>query len=183
MNGGTKPVTASDQERGLYVLQIIGGHVSEIAAAVLSLTGTPERIEVAREESNGPNYVPAAGDWDWTLRGLQQRTLAVASIRTSKPGIRSALVMAPNIFGGPLSQWMGSVDFTVPAQDWRRLWSTVLGQEGVVAASLSLDDGIELSDEQLSVDTFPWQESRLVIAGVRAANGAWVTRENPKPAW
>jgi hypothetical protein len=183
MNGATESVTGSDQDRGLYVLQIIGGELAETAEAVLSLIGIPDRIEVARNESSGPNYVPADGDWDWTFRHLQDGTLAAAILRTSTPGIRLALLTAPNIFGGHLSHWVGTIDFTAPAQNWRSVWSTALHHERLVAASLSLDDGIDLSDDQLSVDKFPWQESRLVIAGVRAANGAWVTRENPKPAW
>jgi hypothetical protein len=183
MNDPTQPSTASDEERGLYVLQIIGDDLSEVAEGVRSLIGTPERIEVAPNESSGPNYVPTAEDWDSSLRRLREGTLAAAIIRTSTPGIRFGLVTAPNVFGGRLSQWVGTVDFAAPAQDWRTVWSTVLRDERLLAASLSLDDGIELSDEQLSVDRFPWEESRLVVAAVRGADGTWMTRENPKPSW
>lgn len=168
---------------GLYVLQVIADDLSGIIESVLPLVGVPERIEVAPNELGGPNYVPAAGDLDWTLHSLQDGTLAAASLRTSTSGIRSVLLMAPNPFGHGLSRWMGSIDFTTPAQHWRDLWSEVLSRGTLMAASLSLDDGIELSDDQLSVDTFPWEESRLVIAAVRAPNGAWVTRENPNPSW
>lgn len=183
MNERTEPSTGVDQERGLYVLQIIGGDLSEIAETMLSLIGTPEQIEVARNESSGPSYVPAAKDLEGTLRSLQDGTVGAAILRTSTPGFRLALLTAPNVFRGLLSQWVGTLDFTTPAQDWRKVWSTALRHDGLRAASLSLDDGIELSNEQLSVDTFPWQESRLVIAAVRAADGAWVTRENPNPSW
>jgi hypothetical protein len=183
MTARVEPVTRTDEGGGLYVLQVIGEDLAGITESVLPLVGAPERIDIALNESSGPNYVPAAGDLDATLRSLKDGTLAVASLRTSKPGIRSALLMAPNIFDGRLSRWMGSVDFTAPAQNWRSVWATVFRHERLLAASLSLDDGIELSDEQLSVDAFPWQESRLVIAAVRAADGAWVTRENPNPSW
>lgn len=183
MSGRTESVARIGEGLGLYVLQVIGDDLSGITESVLPLIGTPERIEVARNEASGPNYVPAAGDLDWTLRSLQDGTLAVASVRTSTPGIRFALLSAPNIFGGRLSHWLGTIDFTAPAQNWRSVWSTALLHERLVAASLSLDDGIGVSDDQLSVDNFPWEEPRLVIAGVRAANGVWVTRENPTPSW
>jgi hypothetical protein len=183
MSARVEPVSSTDQSGGLYVLQVIGEDLSGITESVLPLIGTPERIEVALNEPSGPNYVVAAGDLDATLRSLEDGTLAVASLRTSKPGIRSAVLMAPNIFGAQFARWMGSIDFTAAARDWRGIWSTALRHERLLAASLSLDDGIELSDEQLSVDKFPWQESRLVIAAVRAGDGAWVTRENPNPSW
>jgi len=183
MSAMVESVTRADEDGGLYVLQVIGEDLSAITESVFPLIGVAERIEVAVNDPSGPNYVAAAGDLDATLRSLQDGTIAVASLRTSKPGIRSALLMAPNIFGGRLARWMGSIDFTAPAQNWRSVWSTALSHERLAAASLSLDDGIELSDEQLSIDRFPWQESRLLIAGVRAADGAWVIRENPNPSW
>ncbi len=183
MSARVERVTSAHKNGGLYVLQVIGEDLSGITESVLSLIGAPERIEVALNDPSGPNYVVAAGDLDATLRSLQDGTLAVASLRTSKPGIRSALLMAPNTFGTRLARWMGSIDFTAPAQDWRSIWATALRHERLLVASLSLDDGIELNDQQLSVDSFPWQESRLVIAAVRAADGAWVTRENPNPSW
>ena len=183
MSARVEPLTRTDEGEVLYVLQVVGRDVSGITEFMLPLIGMPERIEIALNEPSGPNYVPAAGDLDSTLRSLQDGTLAAAILRTSTPGVRLAVLSAPNVFGGRLSQWVGPIDFTAPAQNWRPIWSTALRHERVLAASLSLDDGIELSDEQLSVDKFPWQESRLVIAAVRAANGAWVTRENQNPSW
>src|SRR5690348_3317670 len=95
---------SADGHAALYVLQVIGEDLAGITESVLPLIGALESIEVALNEASGPNYV-AAGDLDAALRSLQDGTLAVVSLRTSKPGIRTTLLMAPNIFGARLGRW------------------------------------------------------------------------------
>jgi hypothetical protein len=179
----TAAQSGTSEAGGFYVLQVIAEDLSAITESVFPMIGVPERIEVAVNEPDGPNYVSAPADLDATLRSLQDLTIAVVSLQTSTPGIQNVLLMAPNILGGRLSRWMGSIDFTTPAQNWGSVWSIAIRNTPLVAASVSLDDGIELSDEQLTYEKFPWQEPRLVIGAVRAANGEWITRENPNARW
>lgn len=165
----------------LYVLQIVAAQLSVLVPTVRSIVGKHRSIEVARNDKNGPNYEREAGDLELALDRLQTGELAVVVLRISQRGFRSALLMAPSIFGGRLSQWMAAIEFT--AEDWRPIWDAALSERRASLVCLSIDDDLDLSDDEVSVQTFPWNESRLVAAAVRDAKGEWVVHENPSPSW
>ncbi|HEY0875845.1 MAG TPA: hypothetical protein VGD94_20385 [Vicinamibacterales bacterium] len=88
----------------------------------------------------------------------------------------------PNAFGDNLSCWMASVDIDTTTA-WNNFWTIALRSPEVHLVCVCIDDSIELSDETLSVETFPWNERRLIFAAVRMNDGEWETRENPWPSW
>jgi hypothetical protein len=181
MNDRAPDKNGADGGAELYVLQAIADDLPTLAESVMPLIGVPERIDVAANDAVGPSYVRADGDLNWVLACLEDGTLGVAALRTPTNGIRLLLLTAPCVFGGELSQWVATLEFS--AQGWRSVWNEATRHPRLRAATLTLDDSLDLRDEHLSVDTFPWEDSRIVIAGVRSSNGSWITRENANPSW
>ena len=165
----------------LYTLQIIGPELADVANVSLRLIGTPSSIEVAGPELDGPSFVNTTADVKSILRSLRDGRSGAAIFRSSRSDVRFAIVFAPNAFGDSVSRWRATIDLRV--SDWRSIWSVVVREPWLQVGCICIDDGIELSDARLSVVTFPWGETRLVVAAVRAADGALVIRENPTPSW
>jgi hypothetical protein len=181
MTGPIETSTPRATGPALYVLQMLATELSALVRTVRSVVGEHRAIEVARNDTDGPNYEPASSDLDATLNGLKTGELAVVVLRTSQRGFRSVLFIAPNIFGGRLSQWMAAIEFST--ENWRPIWEAALSERGLAVVCLTLDEALDVSDDNLSVQTFPWNESRLVAAALRDATGDWVVRENPRPSW
>lgn len=165
----------------LYVLQIVGNDASEIAEQVLAITGPPKGVRVAVNDAVGPNFVDAITDWRSTIRELSDGTAAAALARPSNSGVRSAILLAPCTYGARLSHWLATIE--CENIDWRNVWSSLSVKDSTLARILCIDDGLELSDDLLSVTQFPWGESRIVIAAIRREDGTWVVRENASPRW
>jgi hypothetical protein len=162
-----------------YVLQLVADKLPILSNVVIGIVGRPDIIESARNEPTGPDFSPGS-TLKQALQGLQDGSLGAVVLRARQSPIEFALISAPNAYGGELSRWLATVDFRT--DDWRQVWNNITGAGELRAAYVSLDEAIDLTDEALTVETFPWHESRLVVGAVRGPDDGWVVRENPVPS-
>ena len=109
------------------------------------------------------------------VEGLRDRSLASASWREVKSGVRYVLIYCPNFADNDLHLWLCTVEYT--GEEWKSLWGELGRYPDLRFACVSQDEGIVISDDQLSPETFPWSEPSLLAAAVRSEFGSWVTRE------
>jgi len=75
---------------------------------------------------------------------------------------------------------MGTIEWL--EDKWQWLWDFLLNQAGLRFACLGFEEGVELEDAKLTVETFPWHEWPTVVGALRldpAASGDWIIRSNP----
>ena len=159
-----------------YVFEFGGADLAAVADALTSWLGIPASIEVAKEQPGGPDYQPTSDGLPNVLDRLRTRALSSAILRSGKPDLRYGLILAPHFNGQPLSQWMGTLEST--DSDWKPMWDTVLKNDRLQFASLGFEEGVDLTDDHLTVDTFPWNEWPMVIGALRDADGKWIIRES-----
>jgi hypothetical protein len=92
-----------------------------------------------------------------------------------KSGVRYVLLYCPHFAASNLSLWLCTVEYT--DETWKAFWSELGANVAVRFACVSQEEGLLISDEQLSPDTFPWSDPSLLAAAVRSDSGAWVSRE------
>lgn len=135
--------------------------------AMISFMGQPRSMEVVpAAEGNVLKYESANEPFATVADKLRTGALSSVIVRTDVPGIRYGLIMAPRFNGTDLSVWMGTIELATP--DWKPLWTFLLSREGLRFVCLGSEEGVELTDTQLSIDTFPWTEWPLVIGALRA---------------
>jgi hypothetical protein len=94
--------------------------------------------------------------------------------------IRYALVLAPFVDGPKRSFYLGTIEDT--GKDYQSIWEVLLDTPGLTVACLGYDEGVELEDSHLTVETFPWSEWPLAIGALRdlPESESWTTREGPE---
>lgn len=110
---------------------------------------------------------------------LHQGTIQSLVLRPSLPEIRYILLLPPR---PSLSLWMGTIEYIGADPDW--IWQRLLSFKGLFFVCLGRDEGVELQDEDLSVEGFPWGEWPLVLGAVRKASEPeqWVIGTGPEHA-
>ena len=71
---------------------------------------------------------------------------------------------------------MGTIEYT--RYNYLHIWDGLLDVDGLQIACLGSEEGIEFSVNQLTAETFPWQDRCLVIGAVRSPAG-WVLKRGP----
>jgi hypothetical protein len=71
---------------------------------------------------------------------------------------------------------MGTVEVTGP--NWKDIWNLLLAKSDLRFVCVGMEEGIELTDEVLSPETFPWNAWPAVISALRSNDGTWVVKEN-----
>jgi hypothetical protein len=99
----------------------------------------------------------------------------VTSIQMRRLG-RTFLVALyrPGFLGEPFEQWR--CVFEGAKDEMNQIYGGLQARDGITFVSLSLGDAPELNAREVSVDSFPWNDWRLVRAAVRGADGDWVER-------
>jgi hypothetical protein len=107
----------------------------------------------------------------------------VISRQRSGVSIRIALVLAPFFDGSRLSVYRGIIEYT--EIEFEPIWNLLLETPGLTYACLGFEEGVELEDSQLTLDTFPWRQAPLVIGALRdpADPTKWIIREGPEMHW
>lgn len=145
--------------------------------AMTSLIGTPIAIET-EFRSGGGETCPATED---TIEALSRKFAAgqIASVtfRTKSEGVRYGLILQPRYSGQNLSMWMGTIELTT--EDWRRYWDALLRFDALAFVCVGDEEGVELTDDNLAVASFPWNEWPMLAGALRIGEGStgWVIRE------
>jgi hypothetical protein len=150
--------------------------------ALLSVIGTPTTIEI-EYPSNERQSCPATKEFMEIVSGkLTDGRLVSVTIRTDCEDIRYGLISRPDSGGYFRSMWMGTVEVTT--EDWRRYWDALLRFESLAFVCVGDEEGVELTDENLTVDSFPWDEWPILVGALRAGDGetGWVVRERKPPS-
>ena len=93
--------------------------------------------------------------------------------------VRYALVTAPFFDGQPRSLYLGTIEYI--GSDYKPIWNTLLATSGLKVVCLGYDEGLELEDDKLTMETFPWDEWPLAIGALWNADlNAWNVREGPE---
>jgi hypothetical protein len=112
---------------------------------------------------------------------LGKGEISAFSVRPREGLIRYALALVPFFQGDPLSFYLGTIEYT--GRDFEWIWDLLLATPGLTVACLGFEEGVELSDATLAVETFPWAEWPLVVGALRDDSGSWVIREGPEMRW
>jgi hypothetical protein len=104
------------------------------------------------------------------------------SMRPSNGNIRYGLVNGPFFAGWPRGGWFGTVEYL--DDNYEPLWRALLSNAGLRVVSIGLDEGVgglssPLTDEMMSVDTFPWSDRYLIMGAIRTGEG-WAIRKGPR---
>jgi hypothetical protein len=98
--------------------------------------------------------------------------------------IRYVLVTRPFFDGQQRSLFLGTIEHI--GNDYRPLWNMLLEVPGLSVVCVGFEEGLELEDKVLSVESFPWNEWPLVIGALRLDQtgvGPWEIREGPEMKW
>jgi hypothetical protein len=99
------------------------------------------------------------------LDDLEAGIAASAIIRNGDPRIRYALITSPKTHAPQLTSWMGTIE--IGAEDWRFIWDLLLSRTELNFVCACAEEGVELGDEQISPEAFPWAADQLLAGAVR----------------
>lgn len=147
-----------------FVVEFGAEQLRFVLEAIKSTVSEPFRMSVDAADSQ-MFYTGTSKNLDEVAVALQERTVASVCIRTGDPRIRYALITSPMVHVPPLGLWMGTVE--VQVDDWSFVWDALVRQAGLRFVSVGLEEGLELSDDLITIETFPWHEQRLLAGAVR----------------
>lgn len=157
-----------------YVIEFGAETVRAIAEAITRVLLAPYDISVD-EPQRECNYVSVDKPLSLVIDDLEKGAVASAIIRGRDERIRYALITRPRFNKSKLSKWMGTIEVTF--EDWSFAWESLLEQNDLLFVCVGEEEGVELSDEQLGPDAFPWTQWPLLIGAIRSrADRQWVTR-------
>jgi hypothetical protein len=78
---------------------------------------------------------------------------------------------------------MGTIEYL--GDEYEALWNLILATRGLSFVCLGFEEGVEVDDSILSVESFPWDQWPLVIGAIRDKAGSqpWQTRPDPEMKW
>ncbi|HTQ58826.1 MAG TPA: hypothetical protein VMI32_01275 [Candidatus Solibacter sp.] len=129
--------------------------------------------------ASGTEYVPTNDTLESAETKLAKGDISAFSLHPREGMVRYALILKPYFDGQSLSLYLGTVEYT--GRNYEPIWDSLLATQGLAFVCLGLEEGIELTDDQLTLETFPWTSWSLVIAALRDPPGSatWTTREGP----
>jgi len=97
--------------------------------------------------------------------------------------VRYALAICPFFDGQPRSIFLETIEYL--GKGYKPLWNLVLSVPGLSCACVGFEEGVEIEDDKLSVESFPWNQWPLVIGALRDPSGwqPWVIRQGPEMPW
>jgi hypothetical protein len=164
---------------GQFVLEIGSTSLESLRTIVeRNLTEQSSLHVLAWEHRESMTYTPSAIPLSDVIQGLAAQSFASAMWRDIGGAIRYMLLYCPHFSNSNLGLWVCTVEYTTEA--WTVSWDELGTDINLRFACVSQDEGLILSDDQLSPDTFPWSDRALLAAAVRSASGEWVSREAAK---
>ena len=88
-------------------------------------------------------------------------------------------MLPPNFHGSGLSLWMGTLEWT--DSGWKEAWERLLKRQDLRFIAVGLEEGVVVSNDLLSVRTFPWDRPPAMISALRLGAGdsaRWEVRSN-----
>ncbi len=150
-----------------------GSHDAGILCqAVASLQAANPKIDVLKTERAG-DYVESNESLPTALKIFALGGTRSLLIRYDDPQWKWTLLFAPKAPGSELSLWNGSSEFR--GTSWKEIVS-YLKQRELHFVAVSEGEPLDLEDHHLSVDTFPWEAPRLVVAAVANDVGEYEER-------
>ncbi|WP_035352972.1 hypothetical protein [Edaphobacter aggregans] len=98
--------------------------------------------------------------------------VACSIVMFSTGEIRYGLITCPHFNGQNLSRWMGTIE--ISSLDWQTIWEQILASPNLELACAAVDEGIELTDETIAQDSFPWSDPSLLAGAIRSVDGTWI---------
>jgi len=157
-----------------YVIEFGGEQLRFIGAAIEASLAQPHNLAI--DSTQDPmSYAATGRSLSEVLNDLETGTAASAIIRNGDSRIRYALISSPKLHA-TRSWWMGTIEIAV--ENWRFAWDLLLRQAGLTFVCVGAEEGVELGDEQVSLETFQWADFHLLVGAVRTdAQSDWVIRE------
>ncbi len=159
-----------------HVIEFGSDNLDPVIDCILAGVGLPTSIEVSSTDLGGPAYRRVNTGIESAANGLRMGALGSMVLRFQVPDVRYALVTAPHFLGQQLSAWMGTVEVTGP--NWKDIWNLLLAKSDLRFVCVGMEEGIELTDEVLNPESFPWNAWPAVISALRCNDGTWVIKEN-----
>lgn len=161
---------------GQFVIEFGAPMLSPVLQAVMTLIERAEQLDMSLPSGGGVT-IPAT---DHAVEGLSSEfadhRINSVTFRTNTAGVRYGLIVEPQFDGQKLSMWMGTVEIT--SDEWRGYWSRVLQCKGLFFACIGEEEGVEITDDMLAVDSFPWEKWPLLAAALRSdEHEDWFVRE------
>ena len=147
-----------------FVIEFGSERVRPIVAGIALCVPSPHNISVD-EAGSELHYFASEGGLTQVVADLEAGTAASAVIRCPDERIRYALICSPRHNNSGLSKWMGTIEVT--AEDWSFVWDALLATPDLLFVCVGDPEGVELSNDQISVDAFPWKQWPLLIGAVR----------------
>ena len=152
--------------------------------AMLLLIEQPSVLEIELRSGGGMRSPATIASLEAIPQQFAAREIALVTFRTEIDKIRYGLILEPRFKGQDLTMWMGTIELTTT--EWRPYWDRLLQFDGLAFVCVGDEEGVELSDQDLSVASFPWDEWPLLAAALRGsdAQGAeWVIRQRAGTSW
>jgi hypothetical protein len=164
------------------VYEFGASEIEPIVAAIRRSMGSAQ-YSIRCMPSDSDSYEPTEDSLSSVTAKLEEGALASFSLHPNTGLIRYALVTCPFFAGQQRSIYLGTIEYL--GDDYKPLWNLILGVAGLSMACLGFEEGVELDDNALSVDTFPWNQWPLVIGALRDPCGLqqWTIRQGPEIRW
>lgn len=156
------------------VIEFGAPSLGPIMDAMLSVIGSPSAIETESPHGSGEAYSATKEAVEALSGKLTDGQIVSVTFRTRAEGVRYGLILKPRYSGHDLSMWMGTVELTT--DDWRRYWDALLAFDSLAFVCVGDEEGVELTDDNLSVASFPWNEWPMMAGALRTERG-WEIRE------
>ena len=169
---------SKDGDMAQVVVEFGAADLASVLDAMISLMERPTTVAM-EFRSGGGETLPATKE---ALEGIPEKFshggVAAVTFRTEIEEIRYGLILEPRFGSQGISMWLGTIELTT--EKWRRYWEKLLKCDGLAFVCVGDEEGVELNDGMLTVDSFPWDEGPLLIAALRDGKIAtidWVIRE------
>ena len=146
-----------------------------------AVADTPYSVKCLPNDSD--TYSPTDDSLASLAVKLRRGEIASFSLHPDTGLVRYALAICPFFDGQPRSIFLGTIEYL--GNDYKPLWNLVLSVPGLSFACLGFEEGVEIEDDKLSVESFPWNQWPLVIGALRDPSGSqpWVIRQGPEMRW
>lgn len=157
-------------------------NVEPVSEAIRQALGsTPYSVKCMPNDSD--MYEPTEDSLSSATLKLKNGDLASFSLHPHAGLIRYALVTCPYFAGEQRCVYLGTIEYL--GEEFRTLWNLILGVRGLSIACLGFEEGVELDDNAMKLDAFPWNQWPLVIGALRDQFGLqqWTIRQGPEMRW
>ena len=159
-----------------FVFEFASRDLLQVADAVKAAVAPFSEISTARAvKGDSWEYVETTLDFDRVVADMSSGSLMSVLVSGNKTDIRYGLITCPNFNGGKLSLWMGTIEFI--GDEWHPIWDSLLSNTALQVVCVGLDEGVELEDEFLSPESFPWNVWPTFAGAVRDDKGEWFKKE------